>query len=234
MAPKAQIEIGGVPIELIRKRIYNFHLRVYPPDGRVVVSVPWSASKDEVLRVIRDRWDWIVGQRERCRSLPVQTEPDYRTDEYHWVLGQRHRLVVVPQEGRPRVALGADDTLYLFAPPDADARLRQLALQGWYKQRLKAVVPPLLAKWAPVMGVAVAEWGIRPMKTRWGTCKIPDRRMTLNLDLAKRPIPQIEYIVVHEMNHLLERLHNQRFHSLMDRFLPDWRELKRLLNQRQP
>jgi predicted metal-dependent hydrolase len=143
--------------------------------------------------------------------------------ESHYFLGRRYRLRVVEHDGPSRVAVGSASYLELFVRPSAGEEQREMLLQRWYREQLRLLIPPLLEKWEPVLGVKVAEWGIKRMKTRWGSCNTRARRIWLNLELAKKPPQCLEYIVVHEMMHLLERRHNGRFTTLMDEHLPAWR-----------
>ena len=142
--------------------------------------------------------------------------------ESHYFLGRRYRLRVHEEDGPARVAVRGLRVLDLFVRPGATATQREAVLLRWYREQLKALIPPLLEKWQPVLGVQAADWGIKKMKTKWGTCNIDARRIWLNLELAKKPVQCLEYIVVHELVHLLERHHGERFTSLMDRYLPDW------------
>jgi predicted metal-dependent hydrolase len=218
-----EIEIGGIAIEVVRKDIQNIHLRVYPPDGCVRVSAPHGLKDDAVGQFVTSRLDWIVRKQERIAKQDHQPRGELVTGEMHPVEGELYPLEVIARNGQAVVELSAGKLLLRAKPGTSRTRL-QASLDRWYRRRLRAAIPPLIEKWQPIIGVEVAEWHIKKMKTRWGTCNREARRIWINLELAKRPAGQLEYIVVHEMVHMLERLHNARFKSLMDRFLPSWRE----------
>ena len=146
--------------------------------------------------------------------------------ESHDVQGKRYKLDVIEVDGRPSVALRNGHTMELRVSSGTRRSDREAALHRWYRQLLRDQIPDLLAEWEPIVGVKVAEWRIRKMKTRWGSCNISDRRICLNLELVRKPRSCLEYILVHELVHMLERRHNHRFKTYMDRFLPDWRVRK--------
>jgi len=143
----------------------------------------------------------------------------------------RRRAYVIEHDGRPRVEVNGKERIDLYVPAGSDAQEREEIMLRWYRKELKALVPPLIEKWQEVIGVSVDDWRIKKMKTRWGSCTIEARRIWLNLELAKKPIPCIEYIIVHELVHLLERNHTDRFRDLMDQFMPQWRYCRDMLNQ---
>jgi hypothetical protein len=149
--------------------------------------------------------------------------------ESHYFLGQPYTLRVFPQKGPGCVSLQCAPFIDLYVRPGASVLDRQRVLHRWYREELKELVPPLLARWQPVVGVAAAEWGVRMMRTRWGSCNIRARRIWLSLELARKPVECLEYVVVHELTHLLERRHNHRFYGYMDQFLPTWRLARALL-----
>lgn len=228
-SPPKQITVDGLTITVVRKNIKNLNLSVYPPDGRVRVSVPRRTSEAAIRQVLRERMEWIKRQQARFAGLKERTGPGYVSGEMLDYQGQSYSLSVIPSPGRPKVSLHLD-RIDLHAPAESDRALRERALETWYRAQIKQLIPPLIARWEPVMGVKVAEWGVKRMKTRWGTCNIKARRIWLNLELVKFPPEYLEYVVVHEMTHLLERLHTPRFKGLLDQFLPGWRELRVALN----
>ncbi|MGD0779061.1 MAG: SprT family zinc-dependent metalloprotease [Candidatus Solibacter sp.] len=146
-------------------------------------------------------------------------------------MGQRYHLNVVVQNGPGCVAIRNQRKIDLFVRAGSDTAQRERVVHSWYRQQLKALIPPLIAQWEAAMGVRVAEWGVKQMKTKWGAGNIEARRIWLNLELAKKPVQCLEYIIVHEMAHLLERHHNDRFTKLMDSFLPQWRLQRAELNR---
>lgn len=227
----SRLAISGLTIEVVRKAIKHLHLGVYPPQGRVRVAVPLAVSDDAVRLAVIDKLGWIRRQQERFKAQPRQSPRDMVRGESHYYLGQRYRLRVLEHHGASQVALGGKSFLMLYVRPGATPEARERLLQRWYRAELKARIPPLLARWEPALGVQVAAWGVKKMKTKWGSCNINARRVWFNLELIKKPIACLEYIVVHELAHLVERHHNDRFLALMDQHLPRWRGLRDELNQ---
>lgn len=225
------IHIGDIEIQVVRKDIKHLHLAVYPPAGRVRVSAPARLDDEAVRLAVVPRLGWIRRQRAKFAEQERQSRREFVTGESHYVQGRRYRLDVVEGRGRAGVRVANASTLALQVRPGADQAKRERTLQAWYRQLLREQIPPLIAKWEPVMGVDVAEWRIKRMKTRWGSCNTAARRIWLNLELAKKPASCLEYIVVHEMVHLLERRHNDRFRAYMDKFLPQWRLQRDELNR---
>jgi predicted metal-dependent hydrolase len=222
-----RIEVGGIDVDVERKSVRHARLAVYPPDGRVRISVPLQLDEADVYAAVLSRLEWIRRKRAFFRLRPRLPEQRLVSGERHYYLGKRYRLSVVEQvNGTAGIMLTGDDTMELRVRPGLDLRGRQAVLVAWYRGRLKALIPDLVARWEGVIGVEVAECRVRRMKTRWGSCNIGARRIWMNLDLARVPVAAIEYVLVHEMVHLLERYHNDRFQRLMDRFLPDWPDRK--------
>jgi predicted metal-dependent hydrolase len=184
---RSLITVGDLTIEIMRKRIKRVYLRVYPPDGRVCVSVPQSYSQGVVRRIIAEKLEWIRRQQSRVLASPLEA------------------------------------TLSM-----TEGEIRR------YREQLRQLIPPLARKWEPMLGVQAAEWRIRRMKTRWGSCNFMARRIWLNLELARRSPACLEYVVVHELTHLLEPRHNARFYALLDAHLPQWRALRAELNAKRP
>lgn len=225
-----QVTIGGVEVSIVRKDIKNLHLGVYPPNGRVRVAAPLALSDDAVRLAVIDRLGWIKRQQAQFKQQPRQSEREMVSGESHYYLGQRYRLRVVPHDGAGRVELPNRNIMELHVRPETGAAERRRVLDRWYRKRLRELIPPLLTKWQELLGVQVADWGIKKMKTKWGACNIDARRIWLNLELAKKPFQCIEYLVVHELTHLLERHHGDRFSALLDRHLPNWRIHRQELN----
>ena len=218
-------------MEVVRKDIKNLHLGVYPPEGRVRVAVPLRLDDEAVRLAVISRLPWIRRQQDGFECQDRQSQREMITGESHYVQGRRYRLDVVERDGPAEVCLPNNKTLELRVRPGTSREQREAVLHRWYRQRLREQIPPLIAKWEPEIGVTVAEWGIKKMKTRWGTCNIAARRIWLNLELAKKPASCLEYILVHEMVHLLERHHNERFKQVMDRLMPQWRLHREELNR---
>lgn len=221
-------------MELVRKRIKHIHIRVFPPDGRIRVTAPLYVGEEAIRHALLDRLSWIRKKQAFCRSQVRQPGRTLETGEKHWFEGREYVLELVEGGGRQSVDCREDAFLILRARPFSTLKNRERLLREWYRDRLKERIPPLLAKWEPTIGVKAAEWGIKAMRTRWGTCNTQARRIWLNLELVKKPPACLEYVVVHELVHLLERSHNSRFKALMDGFLPDWREKRKRLNGAPP
>jgi predicted metal-dependent hydrolase len=227
----SQITVSGLRVSVVRKAIKNLHLGVYPPNGRVRVAAPLAVTDDAVRLAVIGKLGWIKRQQARFKSQPRQSEREMVSGESHYFLGRRYRLRVIQNDkGTFRVVLRNRSTIELQVPAQSSAAQREQVLQRWYRQQLRALIPPLLEKWQSVLGVQVSECRIKKMKTKWGACTAEARRIWLNLELAKKPVQGIEYIVVHELAHLIERHHNDRFIAIMDKHLPQWRLNQQELN----
>ncbi len=223
------ITIDDIDIELIRKKIKNIRFGVYS-DGRVRIAVPLSLNKKAIRLVIIDKLGWIHQQRVKFLNQPIQSKQEILSGENHYFLGQSYVLSVNEHNAAPKINLRDIDQLDFYVRPNTSTKQRETILAAWYREQLKAIVPPLIEKWQLRLGVEINEWRIKKMKTRWGTCNINQKRIWLNLELAKKPVECIEYVVLHELTHLLERLHNDRFKAILDTHQPQWREHKKLLN----
>ncbi|MBW8127774.1 MULTISPECIES: M48 family metallopeptidase [Pseudomonas] len=225
------ITVSGLSVEVVRKNIKNLHLGVYPPLGRVRVAAPLAVSDDAVRLAVVGKLGWIKRQRAKFEAQPRQSQRRMVSGESHYFMGQRYRLRVVEGSIPMRVVLRGKAALDLFVRPESNTERREELLQAFYRAELKKLIPTLLDKWQPILGVEANAWGIKKMKTKWGTCNIAARRVWLNLELAKKPIQCLEYILVHELLHLIERHHNDRFRSLMDQYLPQWQAHRDELNR---
>lgn len=228
-----RIEVGGIEVDLVRKEVRNLNICVYPPDGRVRVAAPFRMSLDSINSAVAGRLDWIRKHQLKFASQAGRVPWEYRTGECHYFMGRRYRLNIQLHDGRPKVEL-RHGTIEMHVPQGSDTVYREALLYDWYRQQMKEQVPELLAKWEQIIGVRAMEWGIKRMKTRWGTCNIMGERIWLNLELIRRPQHCMEYIIAHELTHLHERLHNDRFKSLMDMYMPQWRQYKAELDGIQP
>lgn len=225
-----QLLIGELSVDVVQKKVKNLRLSVHSPEGRVRVSAPCTMSLASIRVFIAARLGWIQKQQHRLRSQGHEPEREYSDGESHYYQGRVYGLMVTEHQAAPSVKLG-DDTLELSVRPCSTRSRRQAILNEWYRAQMKRVLPEIIEKYEAIMGVHVAEFGVKRMKTRWGTCNPRAQRIWLNLELAKKPVACLEYVVVHEMTHLLEKSHNQRFTRLMDRFMPDWRLYKAELNR---
>lgn len=222
--------VSGMSVEVVRKRIKNLHLGVYPPNGKVRVAAPIALTKDAIRLAVVARIVWIKRQKAKFEAQARQTEREMVTGETHYFRGRRYRLRVIEHTGRCTVMLQNKTTIHLFVRRTTSRARREAILHEWYRQQLKELIPPLVAKWSTKLGVKAPKWGVRKMKTRWGSCNAQSGRIWLNLELAKKSVNCLEYIIVHELVHLLERHHNDRFVALMDNSMPGWRSCQAELN----
>ena len=225
------IVVSGILVQVARQPIKNLHLSVCPPDGHVRVAVPLHITDDNVRLAVITRLSWIKKQQTSFQAQPRQSEREMVTGESHYVFGKRYRLEVIERRGSHEVTIKNNRTLQLFINPGTSTQNRVLVLNEWYRKQLKARIPDLLNHWEPLIGKQVLDWGIKKMKTKWGSCNISQQRIWLNLELAKKPIECLEYVLVHEMMHLLERHHNDRFKSYMDKYLPQWQRCRDILKR---
>jgi predicted metal-dependent hydrolase len=231
MNTERTITVSGIQVQVVRKPIKNLHLGVYPPNGRVRVAAPLSVSDQAVRLAVVGKLGWIKRRRARFEDQPRQSKREMVSGESHYVWGRRYRLRVVQSDENAFILHRANHRLELRVLPGTDAESREIILYRWYRQLLREQIPALIAKWEPVVGVKVTDWRIKRMKTRWGTCNFDAGRIWINLELAKKPPVCLEYIVVHEMVHLLERKHTNKFREYMDKFMPQWQRYRDELNQ---
>lgn len=225
-----RFQIGDLDVEVIRKDIKNVHLGVLPPSGRVRVSAP-PHVKTETLRIhVLSRLQWIRKRREKMRAQARETPRDYVERESHYLWGKRYLLSLVEKEAAPKVEMTHRKMLLQIRPGTPPAK-RAGILMTWYRDRLREALPPLVSRWEQVLGVKVKRISIRHMKTKWGSCHAWNQHILLNTELAKKPEYLLEYVLVHEMLHLLEPTHNERFLALLQRHYPSWREARAALNE---
>jgi predicted metal-dependent hydrolase len=227
----AQLQLGDITIDVVQKHIKNIHLSVYPPNGQVRISAPFRMNLDTIRIFVISKLSWIKKQQAKIGSQAREAPREFLNRESHYFNGKRYLLKVIEQTAVPRVELTHSE-IELYVRPQTTIEKKRSILDDWYRQQLKASLPALIENWEKKMNVKVNQFMIKKMKTKWGTCNIKAKRIWLNLELAKKPAEYLEYIVVHEMAHLLERHHNEKFIAYMDRFLPKWRFYKEELNRR--
>jgi predicted metal-dependent hydrolase len=222
------VTVGGVPVRVEWKPVRGLRLAVDPEDGQARLSVPLGTRPATVEGFLAGRLDWI---NERQRAVQArQRRRQLLQGDYVSLFGEAHRLNLCIEDAPGRV-VRRPGFLHLYAKPGASPDQRETILYDWYRERLKEALPPLLERWEAAIGVKTAGWGVKRMKTRWGSCNTAERRVWLNLELARLPHACLEYVLVHELVHLLERGHNARFYGLLDRFLPDWAERRAALDR---
>lgn len=225
----AYLTVGDLGIDVVYKDIKNLHISVYPPVGRVRVAAPEATGEDTIRLAIVQRLPWIKRRREQLIKAERQTEREMLSGETHYVWGQRYRLDVSRHSSHYHVETKGQ-MLWVVTPEGSDADVRRGTLDRWYRRELKAALPALLAGWQPIVRAEADKIIVRRMKTKWGTCVPGSRTIWLNPELAKKNPRCLEYIVVHELAHLHERNHGERFVELMDQVLPDWRVRRDELN----
>ena len=229
MTRSENIVIGDIPAVVKRKPVRHVYIRVYPPDGRVVVTAPLIMPRSTVSDFINSKRNWIVKQHHRLKNVQKEQQKRFVNGEHHWYKGKKYILEIRTANTIP-VVYPENGKIILITRPGHNKEVREKLLDNWYRDGMRLKFPALLEKWERIMNVKVSELRIRKMKTKWGTCNVSERRIWLSLQLAKYPDSILEYILVHEMVHLLERKHNKRFYELMDKFLPGWKERKKLIS----
>jgi predicted metal-dependent hydrolase len=215
------------------KDIKNVNLRVYPLAGKLRISVPLRLSPDAIRAFALSKLDWIKHQQFKLRRHEREAPREHRDSESQFVWGKLYQLKLIEVSHAPSIDL-TDDQMFLRLRPDTPPRKKQAIMEEWYREQVAEAVPLLIAKWEAPMAVKVERFFVRRMNTRWGSCTPRTRKIRLNTELAKKSPELLEYVVVHEMVHLIERHHNGRFAHLMDQHLPNWRYLRKALNHVPP
>jgi hypothetical protein len=226
-----QLKLGDITVEVTRKPIKNIHLSVHLATGRVRISAPAWMSLENIRLFAASKLGWIKKQQGRLRRQDRDSPGEYLERQNHCVWGKHYPLTVAESNRAPAIEL-KNDRIWLRVRPGTDERRRQALMECWYRRQVKEALPPLIEKWQSLMGVSVNRFFVQRMKTRWGSCNPVAGNIRLNTELAQKPPEFLEYVVVHEMLHLLEPTHNYRFKALLDSFLPGWRSLKDQLNRR--
>ncbi len=224
------IELGEFAVEVVKKDIKNIYLSVYPPAGRVRISAPLRMNLETIRVFAISKLGWIKQQQKKLRQQQRETPREYLDRESHYVWGKRYMLNVIEKDEAPGVNL-KHSKMHLRVRPGTSEDKKQAIVDRWYRAQLKKAVPSLIAKWEPLIGVEVERFFVQKMKTLWGSCSPASKSIRLNTDLARKPPECLEYIVVHEMVHLLVPGHGDRFTALMDRYLPGWGLVRQTLNE---
>jgi predicted metal-dependent hydrolase len=219
----------GIEIEISRKKMKNLRLTVNPPEGNVKLSIPHIINAEIVDKFILLNMDWIKKKRKKYENRVIPKANEFITGESHPIFGIYYNLLVEETNQKERLEVKGDKLLTMLVNNDSTIETRQKLMVEFQRAALKAILPALIDKWETQLGVTVREFNVKKMKTKWGSCNITKNRIWINLELAKYPVNCVEYIVVHEMMHLLERYHNKRFYKLMDDFYPGWKEIKKKL-----
>ena len=222
--------LGDTAVEVVKKDIKNLHLSVHPPTGRVLISAPLRMSLETIRVFAISKLSWIKQHQKKQVEQDREPPREYLDRESHYVWGRRYLLRIVELQAPPRVDL-QHRRLVLQVRPGASEGKKQAVLDEWYRVEVKKALPSLIAKWEQLLGVKVERCFVQKMKTKWGSCNAESKSIRLNTDLAKKPPECLEYIVVHEMVHLLVRGHGNRFTSLMELYFPNWRIVRQILNE---
>ena len=225
-----RIKLGDIDVDVVLKDIKNIHLSVHPPGGRVRISAPSRMNLDTIRAFAISKLAWIKKHRKKFQEQERETPREYLDRESHYFFGKRYLLRVFENASRAEVRL-TKSTIDLYVRKGASLSRRQEAMNEWYRKELKKAIPELLEKWEKRIGVSASTWGIKLMKTRWGSCNRKAKRIWINLELAKKPPICLEYVIVHELVHILEGHHNDAFKKYMDTFMPQWRMYKDQLNR---
>lgn len=226
---KLSMQMHGIDIHLSRKRIKHIHLRI-DLHGQVKISAPMACSLRSIARCVQEKKEWIILHQERLRSQPKPMVSQFLSGDPHLFLGKIYTLEIHEHALQQQIVLESDHLCCYFKAFACHEQKRS-AIEQWHRTQMKSLIPDLLKKWEPIIGVKANQWGIKSMKTRWGSCNTTQKRIWLNLHLIHKPFSCLEYVLVHELVHLLEASHNERFHRLMSQFLPDWQVQKELLKK---
>ena len=224
------IQLGEISVSVTRKAIKHVHLSVHPPSGRVTLVAPVGTSLDVARAYAISRLGWIRNHQAKLRGQVREAPRKFVERESHYLWGRRHLLTIVQKETKPFVSLD-HRRITLTVRPGSDAQKRADVMHEWHKSLLHEVVPPLIQKWERRLNVRVAEYFLQRMKTKWGSCNHRAGNIRLNTQLVTKPKDLLEYVIVHEMVHLLEPTHNQRFLAILTEHYPTWREARAELNE---
>jgi len=225
----AELKLGDISVDVVLKDIKNVHLSVYPPTGRVRISAPSHMSMETIRVFAIGKLDWIKKHQKALEKQARESPRDLIDRESHYVWGKRYLMTVTERDTAPSVTLKGNK-MTLSVRPDAPTGKRRAILEAWYREQLKEAIPVLFGKWEPRLGVDVGRFYVQRMKTKWGSCNPEKSSIRLNTEIARKPRECLEYLVVHEMAHLIEHTHGERFIELMNAHLPNWRTLRDQLN----
>ena len=228
---KETLTIDNITLTLERKNIKNMYLRVLPPNGNVKVSAPLFISDEEIVNFIRLKKDWILKKQRYIRENNIKAPLKYDNGEKHYLWGKEYTLQLIKNDTVKQVLIDEEKSiLYLPIAKRSTIEKRKKTLDEFYRNQMKIAIPPVLDKCTKIVGKTPSEVKIRNMKN-WGNCRYQDKRITLNLNLAKKDIECLEYVMIHELCHLIEFNHSKKFKNLMDKYCPNWKEIKKRLNE---
>ena len=225
------IQVAGITAQVEWKKIKNVHLTIYPPDARIHVSAPETMTDDSVRLFLLTKSDWIKKRVEEILGQERQSFREYVSGENHYFTGKRYRLKVFEHNAASHVQIQGKDFIVMYVRPNTSRDKREEIMREWYRSQLKKILPPLIEKWAKILDVDVARWDVKQMKTLWGSCNHERHSILFNLELAKKPMRCIEYIVAHELTHIKVRLHNEEFTAILNEIMPNWKLIRDELNE---
>lgn len=226
---QTQLHLGDISVDVIRKDIKNVHLSVHPPTGRISIAAPSRMSLDTIRVFAISKIGWINQQRRKLHNQDRESPREYLNRESHYYWGKR-LLLEIHEADAPLQVTTTHRHLILQTRPGSNAARREAVVEAWYRDLVKTATPSLIKKWEPIIGVKVQRFFVQRMKTKWGSCNHSAGTIRLNSELAKKPRECLEYLIVHEMIHLLEPTHNARFRALIEEFMPRWQFSRDLLN----
>ena len=229
MVENKTIKVRDIEVTVYKKNIKNFHLSVLPPDGRVRVSVPKGISDETVRLFVIKKYQWIKKHREAFQNQERQTPREYVSGESHYFKGKRYILRVEPAN-RPKIGIRNKKYIYFYVPDRYTREQKEKYYEKWLRRELKKELDVLVPKWENILGLKAKEVRIKKMKTKWGSCNPVAKRIWINLELIKKPQKYLEYVILHELLHFLEKRHNKRFKALMSKYMPDWEIIRKQLN----
>ena len=227
---KKRMQVCNLKVEAIRKDIKNIHLGVYPPNGRVRVAAPLKTTDESIRLLVISKIPWIKKKQSKFARQERQTKREYVSGESHYFFGKRYLLNVQETDSKPRIEIKRNKFIDLYVNQNADLKKKERMVENFYRSEIKKQIPALLEKWEEIIGVKVKETRVKKMKTKWGTCNPKDKRIWLNLELAKKPLNCMEYVFVHEMIHFVEKSHNDKYRYLISSHLPRWEQYRNELN----
>ena len=225
-----QLKIEGIEVDVVKKDIKNINLRIYRSDGKVRVSSPKRIRKAIIRNFLVEKIEWIKKHLKKIEQQLPDQPMRYESGEGHHFFGEEYTLIVSEAEKKPEVTIDRSGNIIMTVRPGSDQITRERVMREWYRARLKEKIPAYIQKYEIRLGVKAKEWSVKKMKTRWGTCNIRASRIWLNLELAKKKEICLEYVVLHELAHLIERYHNKRFKAILSREMPEWRSIEKLMN----
>ena len=226
-------ELGGIVFELEYKSTRALRLTVYPPDGRVKITAPAGSTPDSIGEFAASKIEWIKKHKERFRNHQADPKPalsgTLRNHSKVYVWGRPHELEIIERGGNPKIVIEGEHMKMYVRPNSPKAKLQEI-FNRWYRRSLKEAAPPIIKKWEAVLGIEVKKLYIRKMKSHWGSCNYQRQTLRLNSELVKRSPECLEYVIVHEMLHIIEKGHNKRFYRLLNRYIPDWKAIRKGMN----